>query len=313
MMWMGRATCDGRLDVARCAACVLQSHGMPRPVRDLLAHVPQAVGEALGNAGLAGGPFTALRMSALIGADHRRFRALMGKVDRIVAVSAWVADLSRLNGVPEVKLTLCRQGLARGPGPRDSSQSDASCSGSGGVLRLGYFGRLDPTKGVDVLVEALRQVPDAAVHLDVYGIRQPGSEPYAAQLGRAAAADPRFRLRPALQPGAVGDAMRRLDLVVVPSRWLETGPLIVLEAFAAGTPVLGARLGGIAELVSDGVDGELVAPDDPSAWAQTIAALAADPTRVARLRAGVRPPRTMDEVGREMASLYRSMLADDDR
>jgi glycosyltransferase involved in cell wall biosynthesis len=102
--------------------------------------------------------------------------------------------------------------------------------------------------------------------------------------------------------------MRRCDFVVVPSRWLETGPLVVLEAFAAGTPVLGARLGGIAELVSDDVDGVLVAPDDAPAWALTLASLANDPTRVARLRAGVRPPRTMDEVGCEMALLYRSML-----
>jgi glycosyltransferase involved in cell wall biosynthesis len=314
MMRLGRWPCDGRLDVARCAACVLQSYGMPRPFRDVLAHVPQAVGEAFGNAGLAGGAFTAMRMSALIGAGNRRFDALMGKVDRIVAVCGWVAGLLRLNGVPEDKLTLCRQGLlARASGPRVSSQSEASCGGSGGALRLGYFGRLDPTKGVDVLVGALRQLPDAALHLDIYGIRQPGFERYVAQLERAAAADRRIRLRPALQPYAVGEAMQRCDLVVVPSRLLETGPLVVLEAFAAGIPVLGARLGGIAELVSDGVDGVLVEPDDPHAWAQTIAALAADPARAARLRAGVRPPRSMDEVGREMASLYRSVLADGDR
>jgi glycosyltransferase involved in cell wall biosynthesis len=313
MMRLGRWPCDGRLDVARCSACVLQSHGMPRPFRDLLAHVPQAVGAAVGNAGLAGGPFTALRMSALIGAEHDRFHALMEKVDRIVAACGWVADVLRLNGVPDAKLMLCRQGMVRASGPRVSSRSEASCGRSDGALRLGYFGRLDPTKGVDVLAGALRRVPDAAVHLDVYGIRQPGSEPYAAQLGRAAAADPRITLQPALQPDAVSEAMQRCDLVVVPSRWLETGPLVVLEAFAAGTPVLGARLGGIAELVSDGVDGVLVEPDDPPAWAQTIAALANEPTRVARLRAGVRPPRTMDDVGNEMAALYRSMLADGDR
>src|SRR5260370_14399645 len=64
MMWMGRAACDGRLDVARCAACVLQSHGIPRPERDLLAPVPQPVGAASGNAGLAGEQLTHPRMSA---------------------------------------------------------------------------------------------------------------------------------------------------------------------------------------------------------------------------------------------------------
>ena len=65
-----------------------------------------------------------------------------------------------------------------------------------------------------------------------------GCEAYAAKLERAADGDLRIVLRPALPADAVGEAMRGCDLVVVPSRWLETGPLVVLEAFAAGTPVL---------------------------------------------------------------------------
>ena len=43
--------------------------------------------------------------------------------------------------------------------------------------------------------------------------------------------------------------MANFDLLAVPSQWMETGPIVVLEAHAVGTPVLGANLGGIAELV----------------------------------------------------------------
>src|SRR5262249_47807235 len=182
-----------------------------------------------------------------------------------------------------------------------------------GVLRLGYFGRLDRTKGVDLLIEALRLVPDAKVRLDVYGVIQLGSEAYAAELNCAAAADQRVSMHPALPSDRVVDTMRACDAVAVPSRWLETGPLVVLESFAAGTPVIGTRLGGISELVTDGLDGMLVAPDDPVAWSLAIAELASDTDRLSRLRAGVRPPRTMDEVAREMASLYCAVLDDDPR
>ena len=111
MMRLGRTPCNGRLDVRRCTACVLQSHEVPPLIRDALALTPQLFGEALGRAGFAGGAVTALRMSALVGADHRHFERLMKKVDRIVAVSSWVADVLRLNGVPEAKLAICRQGL----------------------------------------------------------------------------------------------------------------------------------------------------------------------------------------------------------
>jgi glycosyltransferase involved in cell wall biosynthesis len=91
------------------------------------------------------------------------------------------------------------------------------------------------------------------------------------------------------------------------ARWLETGPLVALEAFAAGVPVLGSDIGGLKELVTSGVDGVLIAPNTPGAWAAEIAALAHDLARVASLRAGVRPPRTTEDVAREMAAIYESL------
>ena len=304
MMWMGRAPCDGKLDRRRCTRCTLAQHGVPALLRGALARTPQAIGDVLGRAGLAGGAFTALRMTSLIGVAHRRFRELADKVDRIVASCDWVCDVLRHNGVPDEKLILCRQGLTQ----RSAPQPDTHPGGTGDALRLGYFGRLDPTKGVDIVVEALRRTPNAPVRFEIYGIRQPGCEAYAAKLERGMASDRRITLRPALPPGAVAAAMRRCDIVIVPSRCLETGPLVVLEAFAVGTPVLGARLGGIAELVSDRVDGTLIPPDDPAAWASAIAALAAAPQRIAALRAGIRPPRTMEDAAREMSQLYQTLL-----
>src|SRR5262249_36116494 len=175
-----------------------------------------------------------------------RFEYLMRNVDRIVAVCGWVADVLRTNGIPESKLMLCRQGLATTR--RAVSASTAhSAPRRDRALRLGYFGRLDRTKGVDILIEALRRAPVAKVQLAIHGVLQPGSEAYATQLKRAAAADPRISMKAALPADMVIDAMRDCDFVVVPSRWLETGPLVVLESFAAGIPVLGARLGGIVE------------------------------------------------------------------
>ena len=88
----------------------------------------------------------------------------------------------------------------------------------------------------------------------------------------------------AVAPERVIGIMADYDLIAIPSRCLETGPLVALEAFAAGVPVLGANLGGIAELVRDGVDGILVAPDDPSAWAAAIARLSVNPHIVRELQ-----------------------------
>jgi glycosyltransferase involved in cell wall biosynthesis len=309
MMWMGREACDGRLDRRRCTLCTLAGHGVPPLLRNAIARTPQAVGNALGRARASGGALTALSLPSLIGAAHHRFRELASKVDCIVVPCIWAREVLQRNGVPQSKLLLCRQGLSWHPRARTALQSDPRSCDDPGVLRLGYFGRLDPTKGVDIVVEALRRLPRASVRFEIYGIRQPGCEAYAAKIERTAATDRRIGLWPALPPDAVNKAMRRCDLIVVPSRCLETGPLVVLEAFAAGTPVLGARLGGIAELVSDQVDGLLVQPEDPGAWASAIAALVASRERVARLRAGIRPARTMADVAHDMAELYGTLCA----
>jgi len=99
------------------------------------------------------------------------------------------------------------------------------------------------------------------------------------------------------------------DLVAVPSLWLETGPLVVLEAFAAGIPVLGSRLGGIAELVRHGVDGWLAEAGDVRAWQRALRHLVNDPSLLTTLRQGIQPVRTTRDVASETLNLYERVLA----
>jgi glycosyltransferase involved in cell wall biosynthesis len=299
--------CDGRLERRRCSACTLAAHGMPPLLRDVVARAPEAIGDMVTRTRWAGRAAVALRLPGVIDAAHRSFRDMMRKADRVVAVCLWAHEVLRLNGVPDDKLVLCRQGLPRCGAWPAILRPAARDRGESGVLRLGYFGRLDPAKGIDVLIDALRRIPEAPLLLHIFAVRQAGSEAYASRLERRAAGDRRIVFRAALPPEAVREAMRGCDIVAVPSRVLETGPLVVLEAFDAGIPVLGVRLGGVAELVTDGIDGVLVPPDDPAAWAGAILDLANRPQEVARLRAGIRPPRTMDAVGSEMAEVYRSL------
>jgi glycosyltransferase involved in cell wall biosynthesis len=151
----------------------------------------------------------------------------------------------------------------------------------------------------------LKIIPGANVRIDIFAIRQ-SAEPDRdfEWLETQARQDRRLTLCASISSDKVIGLMTEYDLIAVPSRWLETGPLVALEAFAAGVPVLGANLGGIAELVRDGVNGILVAPDDPVAWAATIRRLADDRHVIDRLRAGIAPPRTIDEAAGDMAKLY---------
>ena len=89
------------------------------------------------------------------------------------------------------------------------------------------------------------------------------------------------------------------------ARWSCSRPLL------SGTPVIGSDLGGIRELVSHGSDGLLVPHDDVSAWTAAMLRLATDRALLERLKRGIGPVRTMSDVGREMAALYRELFGMD--
>jgi glycosyltransferase involved in cell wall biosynthesis len=299
MMLYGEQPCDGTIEARRCTACALAAHGASVPTAGLAAAVPGAVAQALASWQVESRPLSRLRIPGLLAGARQRFDRFMDKADRVVAVSEWVREVLRRNGVPDGKIALSRQGVDDALTPAEFPIPYTS-----GPLRIAYFGRIDRAKGPDLLARALALLPKADVRIDIHGVRQPGSEGDARWLERQSKWDTRLSMLPAVAPGEVLRVMTGFDVVAIPSRWLETGPLVALEAFAARVPVLGASHGGIAEIVRDGIDGLLVAPDDPAAWAAAIDRLAADRTLVHRLRAGIAPPRTMSAAADDMAELY---------
>ena len=110
---------------------------------------------------------------------------------------------------------------------------------------------------------------------------------YAAQIRHLAAGEPRITIEEPVPRQQLALTLARASALAVPSLWLETGPLVVLEAKAAGLPIIGSRLGGIAELVREPEDGVLVPPGDVTAWAQAISAMASNrPARLSLVRQG---------------------------
>ena len=303
MLLNGSTQCDGVLDSRRCAACVLRRHGLINPLPAALARLPASFGRSLQVLGLEYGPWRALRMHQIVSEHITRTHRFLSLADLVVAPCQWVADLLLANGLSSEQLRLCRQGLAH---PLPSYEPPRKSQGP--PLILGFFGRIDPTKGIEVLLRALRSIPTSPLELNIYGVSQEGSDSYSLQLQAMARDDKRIRFLPSLSSDQVLGTMAGLDLVVVPSLWLETGPLVVLEAFAAGVPVLGSNRGGIAELVQSGINGQLLPTGDHKVWSKTLAILAANPEIVNQWRLAVTPPRTMRTVAEEMSVLYTDIL-----
>ena len=145
-----------------------------------------------------------------------------------------------------------------------------------------------------------------AIELILRGL--PQDEAYARVLRERVGRDSRITLAAPVSRDEVATELEQYDLLAIPSRWLETGPIVALEARAAGRPVAASRRGGLAEIVREPEDGWLLPPDDVGAWTALLATLAADPSIARRLH-GAKCVRQMRDVCDEMIAVYGSVAA----
>jgi glycosyltransferase involved in cell wall biosynthesis len=308
MMRFGRQPCDGRIDPPVCAACRCTGHGAPAIVARVLGAVPPAISASFERLAPPGRIAMALSARALAERRKSEFARMVADADSIVAVSEWVLGALQQNGVPQEKLALSRHGVDPALAAEVSERVEPTERDRDGSFRILYVGRWHPVKGIDVLVRAVQALPgDVRLKLIVHGVASDANERnYAAATRRLAAGDARIAFEPPISRLDLAAALARANALAVPSLWLETGPLVVLEAKAAGLPVIGSRLGGIAELVREPEDGILVPPGDVTAWTAAIKTMATNRPKRA-LVSESRNVRTMRDVARDMAALYNSL------
>ena len=303
LMWRGRAICDGIVDVGRCAECELEHRGAGRLVAGILAAIPPPLGGLARR--LPGRAGTALAMTGLIVRNDRRQRAMLDAVDAFVVLTQRAADIVLANGAPPAKVFVNRLGVSE---PASSSSAEATRRDRANVL-VGYVGRFDPIKGVLDLANAIRAVPgDVPLRVEFRGPSQTqGDRATRASVADILAGDPRVAIGDAVAPAAVYDLLRTYDVLCCPSRCLEGGPTAGLEALAAGVPVIAASVGGVAEVLEDGVNARFVPPGDVGSLAAALAEVARNPEEtIGRWRDRLPPPRTMRDVAHDYLSLYVS-------
>jgi glycosyltransferase involved in cell wall biosynthesis len=194
------------------------------------------------------------------------------------------------NGIDPAEIGLAGEPAVRGDGP----------------LRVLYAGRLAVEKGLEHLLAACR-----LVRAD-YELTIIGSGPLEEHLRHAAAGLPHVHFIGPQPRTSLGAHYQRHHVFCTPALSEPFG-LVILEALASGLPVIATRVGGIPELVQDGVNGLLVPPADPAALAAAIACLASDEPLRARLAAHARPSAlpafAWETIGEKLAAVidaYRS-------
>ncbi len=301
LMRHGESLCDGIVEASRCAECVLEERGAPASIRAALATIPATVSHL---AGILPGPIgTALGMSDLIRRNMARQRAMLDTVDAFVVLTDRAADIVRSNGAPPDKVVVNRVGVRS-----DIERTAANPGGRANrIVRIGYVGRFEHVKGVLDLAEAVRRVPaDVPLRLEFSGPAQSAADvDTKALIARMCVGDSRVSVHDGVAPDHVADLLRSYDVICCPSRCLEGGPMVALEAMALGVPVIAASIGGVAELVEDGVNARVVPPGDIDRLADALMEVSCNPSATISAWAKRLPSiRTMDDVTREYLDIY---------
>jgi glycosyltransferase involved in cell wall biosynthesis len=267
----------------RKSCCVLAARALRRPV---ILHVHAGAGDVAA-------------FCERVGPVRRRwFGACFRAADRVLSVSGATADeIERRLGVAGI-VTLPTPAPVRRAAPLRNGHA-RNGRDTVAVLYLGGFA--NPAKGGRVLVDALpalrRAAPQVRVTMAGIGTPPPGAADGARWLGW-------------LEPERAAAALEDADIVVLPS--ISEGlPVVLLQALAAQKAVVASAVGGLPEILTDGVDGVLVPPADPDALARGIAGLAADADRRSRIAraARARAERLSDrEVHRRLDAIYRELL-----
>ncbi|MTE01135.1 glycosyltransferase [Paracoccus sp. YIM 132242] len=228
--------------------------------------------------------------------------ALLSLVDRFVAPSRFLAERFVEWGVEAKRMTVLPNQVPR--------MVQAERVPRARPDRFAFFGNIAPHKGVLPLLAATR-LAGKKVTLDLHGGLGHAGDAFRHSFAKALAAAPNATHHGSYAREDLPALMSRADWVVMPSIWWENAPLVLLEARAAGLPVICSGIGGMAEMVEHGLTGVHVSPGDPRALAEAMRMAADDPTGHACMAAAQRS-RQDDDAYRGFVEahldIYRNLL-----
>jgi glycosyltransferase involved in cell wall biosynthesis len=267
---------------------------------------------------------------------QRFIQAQLSLVDLFLAPSWFLMQKYVDWGIPADKIRFEDYGRAYSPLPIEPAERDRR-------TRLGFFGQFSPYKGVQVLLEAMRLIElersNGLSGADVSNRKRAGNGHKREALAGSSVPRVTLKLHGAnldLQEGEFKRAfaqlldetrdsvtlvgkysqaqlpglMRDVDWVVVPSIWWENSPLVIQEAFMNGRPVICSDVGGMAEKVTDGLNGLHFRVGDPASLAAAIRRAVQSPAIWEEMRRGIPPTYRLDDQVAKLRDLYGQLVAD---
>lgn len=223
---------------------------------------------------------------------------LLRRADALIAPSQYLADFYIRYGIDPDRIHVWRQGV---------EMDHCLLRTPGAGLRFGFIGQMKHHKGVHLLLDAWARLRGNQPRcLTLYGSAA-GEDAYGQRIRQQIQQLEHVTWAGQFQGSEVWRVLSTIDVLVMPSRWVENSPNSILEAQAVGIPVVGTRLGGVAELVQHEQNGLLFEVDNVDDLARQMQRLLDEPDLLRRLRRTEVPFRTVDDEMDQINSLYTAL------
>ncbi len=170
-------------------------------------------------------------------------------------------------------------------------------------IRFGFLGTIHPLKNYNLISNIFKKIQGNA-SLEFHGMGRPE---HISQLQQMIISDTRQSYGGKYVPEDLQNIFSNLDIVIVASI-TENYPLVVREAMSAGLPVIASRVGGIPEIIIDGVNGLLFNPDHPEELLHCLNTILQNPSLIEKFQSNLGPIKTMDQDAAEWIQDYSAIL-----
>lgn len=174
-------------------------------------------------------------------------------------------------------------------------------------LVLSFMGTFIWHKGLHVLIKALKMVENDRIKLKIFG-RGDERDPYVKDILNLAKDDRRIEFCGTYDYAELPDIMKEISVLVIPSSYKENFPLVMQLSLVYGKPVIASNLGGMPEVIKDGVNGHLFEPENVEQLARIIHNISNNPSNLQKLRDGILPPPRIEEEALLYENHYRNLL-----
>lgn len=241
LMLYGKEVCDGLLDRGRCMDCFLQYRGYENSTY-------RAVLTELSNYSIAKviSPSLNIYDNKLVAIE--KFKNI---VNHVVVVSNWQEEVLSINEFDKNKVSVCRQAV------NNKDILPVKEFSENKKLKVGFVGRIVKIKGLHFLLDVFKSINSSNAELYIAGIKSADEVEYYNEMKKLANSLSVI-WNEDLDSSNVLQFLDGIDVLVVPSLWLETGPYVIFEALARKVPVLTFNKGGAMELIDNNVNGWLV-------------------------------------------------------